>query len=256
MSTKTQAANEAANENLHIYQQLRDVPTIAQKPFTGKSGFRGTDINPMWRIKRMTEVFGPIGIGWYYEVVNRSMEKSLDNETLCTFVSINLYVKNGDEWSKPIYGEGGNTFCEKIFSKKLNAYIMSTSDEAYKMALTDAISNATKQLGLGADVWFENDKKYSTKYDLQTERSSQQQTPQQQPAPQQPAAPAQQPVPQQQPAPANNGLVASDRLKVAIAEMTAANSKEAVNAVWAKYGDLQGNNDFIETTKTKAGLFS
>jgi hypothetical protein len=37
------------------------------------------------------------------------------------------------------------------------------------MALTDALSNATKQLGLGADIWFEKDKQRSTKYDLQQE---------------------------------------------------------------------------------------
>ena len=37
------------------------------------------------------------------------------------------------------------------------------------MALTDAISNATKQLGLGADVWFEADNVHSTKYDQQQE---------------------------------------------------------------------------------------
>ena len=42
------------------------------------------------------------------------------------------------------------------------------SDEGYKMALTDAISVACKALGIGADVWFANDR---TKYDAPQEPS-------------------------------------------------------------------------------------
>ena len=135
---------------MQIYEALRNVPQEAQKSF--KNGrFSGTDINPMWRIKKMTEMFGVVGFGWYYEVINRDIITSQDG-TMCAFIAINLYIKQGDEWSKPIYGEGGNTF-----STKTSTGYIQTSDEAYKMALTDAVSNATKQLGLGADIWFAND---------------------------------------------------------------------------------------------------
>lgn len=143
-------------ENLNIYNELRSVPSEAQKQFNN-GRFSGTDINPMWRIKKMTEVFGAVGFGWYYEIANREIVNSQDG-TQCAFVSINLYVKIGEEWSKPIYGEGGNTFS----SKNKQGYV-NTSDEAFKMALTDAVSNATKQLGLGADIWFANDKTKYTK---------------------------------------------------------------------------------------------
>jgi len=154
-------------EFLRLYESLRAVPKEAQKPFDN-GRFKGTDINPMWRIKRMTEIFGPCGLGWYVEVVHRSLEHSTDGKTVCAFIGLNLFVKVDGEWSKPIYGEGGNTMCS--FNKKWSS--IDTSDEAFKMAYTDAFSNATKQLGLGADVWFENDTKHSTKYDLQTERKN------------------------------------------------------------------------------------
>lgn len=36
-----------------------------------------TDINPMWRIKRLTEIFGPVGVGWWHEVVEK---KIVDDE--------------------------------------------------------------------------------------------------------------------------------------------------------------------------------
>lgn len=137
-------------ETMKIYEALRNVPKEAQKSFDN-GRFSGTDINPMWRIKKLTEVFGVVGFGWYYEVINRDIITSQDG-TMCAFIAINLYIKQDGEWSKPIYGEGGN-----IFSTKTSKGHIQTSDEAYKMALTDAVSNATKQLGLGADIWFAND---------------------------------------------------------------------------------------------------
>lgn len=137
-------------ETMKIYEALRNVPKEAQKSFNN-GRFSGTDINPMWRIKKLTEEFGACGFGWYYDIASREIITSPDG-TMCAFVAVKLYIKQGDEWSKPIYGEGGNTFA----TKTKTGYVQ-TSDEAYKMALTDAVSNATKQLGLGADIWFAND---------------------------------------------------------------------------------------------------
>ena len=45
-----------------------------------------------------------------------------------------------------------------------------TSDECYKMALTDAISVACKSLGMGADIYWGQD---STKYDARPEQQMQ-----------------------------------------------------------------------------------
>jgi hypothetical protein len=68
-------------------------------------------------------------------------------------VDLNLYIRDPEsgEWSKPIFGTGGNKLLEKGRA----------SDEGYKMALTDALSVACKALGIGADVYFAKDK---TKY--------------------------------------------------------------------------------------------
>lgn len=154
------------NENMKYYNLMRAVPQEAQKAFNNGS-FSGTDIKPQWRIEKLTEVFGMCGFGWYVEVVNRHMQEASDG-TVCTFVSINLYVKVGGEWSKPIYGEGGNTFVKSIKAKDNKPAYLSVTDEAYKMAYTDAISNAAKMIGLGADIWFDNS---PTKYDLQMQRA-------------------------------------------------------------------------------------
>ena len=40
-------------ENMEIYERVRSVPKEAQKQFNNGK-FSGTDINPMWRIKKLT----------------------------------------------------------------------------------------------------------------------------------------------------------------------------------------------------------
>ena len=138
--------------NMQIYEAARAVPPEAQKSFDNGS-FKGTDINPMWRIKKLTELFGPCGIGWYYEVVSERSETHHD-QTMA-IVDLNLFVKVDGEWSKPIFGTGGNLLVRPTKSGPR------ASDEGYKMALTDALSVACKALGIGADIYFSKD---STKY--------------------------------------------------------------------------------------------
>jgi hypothetical protein len=143
-------------DNLAIYNKVRKVPQEAQKPIKGGRLKGMTDINPMWRIKTITEQFGPVGQGWYYEIIEKRIEEGGNNEKVA-FVDINLFVKFGDEWSKPIVGTGGSSFV----AKEKSGFF--TSDECFKMALTDAISVACKALGVGADVYFEKDR---SKYDV------------------------------------------------------------------------------------------
>lgn len=147
-------------DNMELYNKGRSVPKEAQKPFNNGK-FSGTDINPMWRIKMLTEMFGPCGIGWYYEVISERSEEHGD--VTMAIVDLNLYIYFGGEWSKPIYGTGGNVLLRKG----------SPSDEGYKMALTDALSVACKALGIGADVYFEKD---TTKYTSQEKLAERKET--------------------------------------------------------------------------------
>ena len=56
-------------DNMRIYNAVREVPPEAQKPIAGGRLKGMTDINPMWRLKRLTEMFGPCGLGWRYDIV-------------------------------------------------------------------------------------------------------------------------------------------------------------------------------------------
>ena len=142
--------------NLDLYEKVRSVPDSAKKTIKGGRISGMTDINPVWRIKVLTEQFGPCGIGWYY-IPTRQWLETAGNE-IAAFVNIELYIKVDGEWSKPIAGNGGSMFASK---EKSGIYV---SDECYKMATTDAISVACKELGIGADVYWDSDR---TKYNKQ-----------------------------------------------------------------------------------------
>lgn len=141
--------------NLELYEKFRKVPETAKKNIGGGRLKGMTDINPMWRIKTLTEEFGVCGFGWYYEIVDQWLETAMAKDEITANVKINLYVKQGDEWSKPIVGIGGSML---VANEKNGLYV---NDECYKMALTDAISVACKSLGIGADVYWNKD---NTKY--------------------------------------------------------------------------------------------
>jgi|GEM_PF-508022 len=150
------------SDNLKIYNNVRKVPQEAQKEIKGGRLAGKTDINPMWRLKTLTEQFGPVGFGWNYIIKEKRLETGANGE-IAAFVDIELYVRDGEQWSAPIPGTGGSMFVAK---EKNGMY---TSDECFKMALTDAISVACKALGVGADVYWDKD---ATKYDQSAQRTA------------------------------------------------------------------------------------
>lgn len=148
-------------KNLTIYEKVKNVPEEAKKLITGGRLKGMTDIKPMWRIEKLTEIFGPAGLGWYTKTINKEIIDGANNEKIAV-VDIELYVNykqpyglEEDLWSKGIEGSGGSSF---ISNEKNGLY---TSDECFKMAYTDALSVACKALGMGADVYW-GDSKYQT----------------------------------------------------------------------------------------------
>lgn len=146
-------------ENMKIYNAVRSAPKEALKEIKGGRMNGKTDINPMWRIKELTKQFGPCGIGWKYVITKQWIEPGADGE-ISAFCNIDLFVKFEGQWSESIPGTGGSAFVSK---EKSGLY---TSDECFKMALTDAISVACKALGFAADVYWDKD---PTKYDPRTQ---------------------------------------------------------------------------------------
>jgi len=131
--------------NMDIWDKVKHPPESALKPITGGRLKGMTDIKPQWRYQVMTEIFGPCGIGWKFDIVNTSVFEGNDGTRVAS-VLVHLFIKQ-DVWSDPIPGVGGSMLVAKESSG------LYTSDEAFKMATTDALSTAMKVLGVGADIY-------------------------------------------------------------------------------------------------------
>jgi len=136
-------------DNMNIWDKAKAPPANVLKTI-GASRLKGmTDIKPQWRYQVMTEIFGPCGVGWKYTLVQRWLDAGSDGQLVAS-VAIDLYIKYEGEWSDAIPGLGGSTLVAKE-TKGLH-----TSDEAYKMALTDALSVAMAKLGVAAEIYMGN----------------------------------------------------------------------------------------------------
>ena len=77
-------------ENMKIYEAVRKVPDSAKKNIRGGRLKGMTDINPMWRIKALTEQFGPCGIGWKLEVSRTWQDLGADG-VCCKMLGFGAY---------------------------------------------------------------------------------------------------------------------------------------------------------------------
>ena len=138
--------------NTAIWEALGRTDPAHTKGFKRAGGFSGTALKPIWIIKRLTEQFGPAGLEWGMEEPSFQIVPGHNGEVLvyCTVAAWWYY----DGEKRHIYGVGGDKVVTHI---KANAQYnrperWENDDEAFKKAFTDAVNNAFKFLGVGADI--------------------------------------------------------------------------------------------------------
>ena len=129
---------------MKIWETLSKTNPEFTKPLPGYGGKTLTTIDPMYQIQMMTDLFGPVGIGWKYKVDYKYIDGLIFAE-----VTIKYFT---DEWHE--YGP----VCSVQNLSKKNGNL---DDEAPKKAMTDAMTKAFSHLGMSADVFlgkFDNSK--------------------------------------------------------------------------------------------------
>ena len=129
-----------------IWNSLKTPPKTALKIIAAGRLKGKSDISPQWRYQALTEQFGPCGTGWKYTIDKLWPEPGHGGE-IFAFANISFYWSAGEGWSDPIPATGGSVL---IQSEKNG---MHNNDEAYKMAVTDALGTAMKMIGVAADVY-------------------------------------------------------------------------------------------------------
>ena len=104
------------SDNMRIYNAVRECPQDALKTIQAGRLKGKSDINPMWRIKKLTELYGPCGTGWYYDITKQWLETGANGE-ISAFCNINLYVRE-NHMSEKKYGKALCGDCSGKFKQQ------------------------------------------------------------------------------------------------------------------------------------------
>ncbi|WP_342656817.1 exodeoxyribonuclease VIII [Pantoea sp. RSPAM1] len=157
-------------DNMKIWRSVMRTDPRYTKDLAG-AGFEGTSINAEYMIMRATEIFGPIGTGWGFEVLEDRMlpgapmseaiyedKKFIGNRllrdgdgTLITEKNHSIKIKLWYAIEGEIRGEVEAYGATKYLYKTKHG--ITCDGEAQKKSLTDAIKKALSLLGFSADVW-------------------------------------------------------------------------------------------------------
>lgn len=171
---KTPPQPDPLSTNLDIWTRLAPVDRAFTKPITGKS-YKGDSPNPTYVIKKVTEVFGPIGGNWGFNVVNEktipgkphkiltedTRQFSADGTTQIggtmryQIIREELHQVEIVFWIKDALGEKG-TFSAfggtpMLYMSKSGNWIH--DEDAAKKSLTDAFTKGASWLGACADIF-------------------------------------------------------------------------------------------------------
>lgn len=131
--------------NLALWNKLGRTDPSHTKQFSRAGGFKGTAIKPIYTEEKMTETFGPVGIGWGFTEPQFQLVPGSDGQVV-VYCWLSLWYVHAGKRSEGVPGVGGDMVIVKQSSG------LRTDDEAFKKAFTDAVGNAMKHLGMSADV--------------------------------------------------------------------------------------------------------
>lgn len=143
--------------NLDTWDKFADIDPKFTKPITGKA-YKGTSPNPQYVIKCLTELFGPVGQGFGWDVV--AEEFTPIGDEILHWCRIRFWHSNRENhWDS--YGQ------TKALMKTRNGFM--TDEDAPKKSLTDAIIKAASQLGIAGNIFLGrwDDQKYIAQVDEQ-----------------------------------------------------------------------------------------
>lgn len=132
-------------ENKDLWRRVFKTDPKAVKPITGKQ-YSGNSPKPYWIVERLTEEFGPCGIGWGFEIINERFERFNDSDTL-HIAAVRFWYMLDDK--KGVLEQIGQTKSSYISSK--GSFIL--DEDAPKKSVTDALVKCASYLGFAGDIF-------------------------------------------------------------------------------------------------------
>lgn len=140
------------SENMEIWDKVKHTDPIWTKS-ADKGKRKETTVRPMYNVQRATELFGPCGKGWGFEVA--SLETFADPKTgeAVLWVKVKVWYRlPGSSERYEIEQFGGNKLITETKGTETKGSVRIFDDDAAKKATTDALGKALTYLGFGADI--------------------------------------------------------------------------------------------------------
>jgi hypothetical protein len=132
-------------ENKALWQRAFTTDPKAVKPITGKQ-YNGNSPKPYWIVERLTDEFGPCGIGWGFSILNERFERFSDTDSLHVAAVRFWYVLDGKRGELEQIGQTKASYTT-------NAGKFIVDEDAPKKSVTDALVKCASYLGFAGDIF-------------------------------------------------------------------------------------------------------
>jgi hypothetical protein len=131
--------------NRELWDRVCVTDPRAVKAITGKQ-YNGNSPKPYWIVERLTDEFGPCGIGWGFSIVSERFERFSNTDTLHLAVVRFWYVMGAERGELEQVGQTKATY----MSSK-DKFIV--DEDAPKKSVTDALVKCASYLGFAGDIF-------------------------------------------------------------------------------------------------------
>tara|TARA_R100001015_G_C4625752_1_gene184416 strand:- start:538 stop:1269 length:732 start_codon:yes stop_codon:yes gene_type:complete len=137
--------------HMELWDSLCKTDPKHTRGFSTRSGFKGTTIDAMWLVKRMTETFGPAGSGWGWDQSTREVSVPMPDGQIEMLAIAMVKIWWWDSSANERRYVPEQTGSAPLVLKRKRGPLL--DEEAHKKATTNAFSKGCSYLGLGADVF-------------------------------------------------------------------------------------------------------
>lgn len=135
----------ADNANKALWNRAFMTDPKHVKPITGKQ-YKGNSPKPYWIVERLTDEFGPCGIGWGFTIVNERMERLSEDDVLHVALVRLWYILGDKTGSLEQLGQTKATYMT-------SAGKLMVDEDAPKKSVTDALVKCASYLGFAGDIF-------------------------------------------------------------------------------------------------------
>ena len=139
-----------SNENKALWRRAFTTDPRAVKAITGKQ-YQGNSPKPYWIVERLTDEFGPCGIGWGFTILSERFERFGEHESLHIAVVRLWYTMDGKRGEFEQVGQTRASYMSAGSATKPGRFIV--DEDAPKKSVTDALVKCASYLGFAGDIF-------------------------------------------------------------------------------------------------------